>query len=188
MKHINPFLLTIIPLLAIIFPHGQILHAQSPSTINTKANQIKFSASHSTKFTLRNQCPRELSNIATSTPVFTEEKANKPASEKTVSQYHNFFVYVPKLSENIDFTKFTLQDIDNNNKILYPKKYLLFPKSEVIGFKLPPHPEYSLKIGTQYRWIFTAYCHEEYAMSEKHFSVDSQIKMAEVEAKIKPVF
>ncbi|BAY23135.1 hypothetical protein NIES2100_28990 [Calothrix sp. NIES-2100] len=197
-KITNYILLIFIPLLSIILPNKQILTAQNHPSINKKVNQKKFQPFQLPRLPKngtptgrrrggagRNECPSQLSKIVALVPGFTEETIDKSTLETTASAYPTFWVYVPELPNNARFAEFTLQDIDNKRNI-YLKSFVLSGQAGIISFNLPPQPEYSLKTGTKYRWIFTVYCNEETAISEDYVSVDSYIKRVVIKANIKP--
>lgn len=187
-KILNFILIFLIPLLNIYFPRQQILNAQNPQNINSKVKSKKFQTFQLPRFPKngtpsgrrrggagRNGCPTQLSKIVALVPGLTKESTDKSTFETTVSEYPTFWVYVPELPNNARFAEFTLQNIDNKQKI-YRQSFVLSEQSGIISFNLPPKPEYSLKIGIKYRWIFTVYCNEKQTISEDYVSVDSYIE------------
>ncbi|MBX9258424.1 DUF928 domain-containing protein [Desmonostoc muscorum CCALA 125] len=133
------------------------------------------------------KCPRELNNITALVPALSEVaiKDSKSTLEATVSEYPTFWVYVPELPSNARFAEFVLQDIDNKKNI-YSKNFLLSDQAGIISINLPNASEYSLKIGTKYRWFFTVYCNEEHTISEEYFFVDSYIERVAINYNFQP--
>jgi hypothetical protein len=197
-KILNFILLVLISLLNIHFPSQQGLNAQNTQNIKPKVNNKKFQTFQLPRFPKngtpsgrrrggagRNGCPTQLSNIVALVPGLTKETTDKSTFETTVSEYPTFWVYVPELPNNARFAEFALQDIDNKKNI-YRKDFVLSGQSGIISFNLPPKPEYLLKKGTKYRWIFTVYCNENQSISEDYVSVDSYIERVAMQANIKP--
>ena len=85
-------------------------------------------------------------------------KALLPAGKLglTVAEYPTFFVYVPESSTQL--AEFELRE-ENNNKVVYKKRFIVPATSGVVNFSLgadktlPP-----LKVGKNYHWMFSIIC------------------------------
>ena len=88
----------------------------------------------------------------------TELTALVPKKEaSTVSEYPNFWVYVPNHPKNIKYAELVLQD-EAEQKTIDRTRYTLQSTPGIVSVTVPSKPQNSLKNGKVYNWSFRLVC------------------------------
>lgn len=104
----------------------------------------------------RNDCPKL--EIPVTALVPGDETGKKSILSSTIATFPSFWVFLPKLPQNINTGEFVLQDKEGED--VYRGMVNLPQKSGITEIKLPPQPEYALKEGEKYQWYFRVFCGE----------------------------
>jgi hypothetical protein len=98
-------------------------------------------------------------------PESTCKETNKPltaliannGSDFTLSQYPNFWFYIPYAPEDISYMEFSLLD-GRERRTIYRTGIKLTERPGVIKITIPSEQKYSLKPNETYRWYFMLHC------------------------------
>jgi hypothetical protein len=100
----------------------------------------------------------------------------------TVSEHPTFWLYIPKLLDNVRTGEFILQT--EAGKDLERTQIKLPSTSGMIGITLSSNSKYSLAIGKKYHWYFKIYCGEP-TPERDYFFVDAWVERVAIASELK---
>ncbi|KYC42409.1 hypothetical protein WA1_20810 [Scytonema hofmannii PCC 7110] len=103
-----------------------------------------------------------------------DENNNKSLFASTVAEYPTFWVYLPKLPDNLRSGEFVLQDEQGQD--IYRTPLTLPRKPGALSIALPSNPKYALKLNSKYQWFFRVYCNNKQQIPSDYFFVDAWLQ------------
>jgi hypothetical protein len=119
----------------------------------------------------RNDCPKLQIPVTALVP--GDETGKKSILSSTVATFPSFWVFLPKLPQNINTGEFVLQDREGED--IYRGMVNLPQKSGITEIKLPSQPEYALEEGEKYQWYFKVFCGQP-DKKPQYFHVNAWVK------------
>ena len=101
----------------------------------------------------RDLCPDTSEKLIAIVPF--AEKTEVPYVEQTISAHPTFRFYIPYTPTLGLKAEFLLKDVEEN--LVYKNKFALKATPGIVNLTLPKR-EYDLKVGEQYRWVFSIIC------------------------------
>ncbi len=157
---------------------------------NTNSSKLKLPARGSPVGrrrggTSRNNClplDSPLTALVPGSETSTGLVQSKSYLASTISENPTFWVYIPKLPDQMQTGEFILQTEAGQD---IKRTQIKLPSTEsVIAITLPPNSEHSLTIGKKYHWYFKIYCGKSILQSD-YFFIDAWIERIEASPELK---